>query len=105
MSDGEYYSIHDKMRDLVTGEQKKVIEQPKVNEVDDIRRSLKYILDKLTNMDRFIRSSQFRYGHKIMDGEAYEKEVIKKYLLDMKAGKYQESDLLLLTQDNFKEKE
>ena len=98
----EYYSIHDQMRDLVLDTEKKIVEQPKMNELDDIRKSLKYILDKMTNMDRYIRSSQYRYGGRVMDGESYRQEVIKEFLLDMRSGIYSLEDMEQIAQGNFK---
>jgi len=80
----EYYSIHDQMRDLAMNTEKKIVEQPKANDLDDIRKSLKYILDKMTNMDRFIRSSHFRDGGQILDGEAYRTQVIEKFLTNLR---------------------
>lgn len=112
----EYVSTHDRVKEKAMSEfaetmggakiaPVKVREQPKTTELEDIRRSQKYILDKLSSMDRFLRGSQFRYGHKIMDGEAYKHEVIKQFLQDMRAGKYTQDDIKLLEQDNFTAKE
>lgn len=96
MSDeGEYYSIHDEIRDIAVGDKKKVIELPKINEMDDIRRSLKYILDKITNMDRYIRSSQYKYGNRVLDGEAFKREVIEKFLSDLRDGVASEEEAAL----------
>lgn len=80
----EYYSIHDQMHDMVIGAEKKIIEKAKINELDDIRQSLKYILDKMSSMDRFLRSSNYRYGGRVFDGEQYESEVIKKFLCGLR---------------------
>lgn len=96
----EYYSIHDQMRDLVLETEKKIIEQPKLNELDDIRKSLKYILDKMSSMDRYIRSSQYRYGGTILDGETYKNEVIKQFFIDLKNRKYTDDELKLLSRDD-----
>lgn len=87
----EYFSTHDQVKEIAAQEfaqtmggrrvePVKVYDQQKTTELEDIRRSQKYILDKLSSMDRFLRSTHFRYGNKIMDGDAYEKEVIEKFL-------------------------
>jgi hypothetical protein len=74
-------------------------QQAKTTELEDIRRSQKYILDKLSTMDRFLRGDKFRYGHKIYDGEAYKEQIIREFLQDMRAGKYTDNDLKLLEQN------
>lgn len=102
--ESEYYSIHDQMRDLVQGNEKKIIEKPKLNDLDDIRLSLKYILDKLSTMDRFIRSKNYSYGDRVMDGQKYEGEVIRKFLERIRWGEATSEEKsifkLILSQDS-----
>lgn len=102
MNDEEYYSTHDQCRDQFRSDlaekagkdpnDKKLIEVTSVDKLDDIIRSQKYILDKMTTMDRFIRSAQYQYRGKIMDGESMRKEIIEKFLTDFRNGSASEED-------------
>lgn len=82
MSDGEYYSVKDQLRDEAARRMAKEFglsapQEPKTHKVlmpsefEEIKRSLKWIMDKLRNIEDYIRSVNPRYGRdsRTVDGE------------------------------------
>jgi len=63
--EGEYVSIHDKIRDahqltidsMTGGKTRKLRELtlPEVNDIEQIKKTLEYILERLTALDRYVR--------------------------------------------------
>ncbi len=72
MSDGEYVSLPEKMRDEMLrrtakefgGKHTDIKEYvaPKQSDLDEIKTALKYILEKLTSLDRYVRQTRFKPG-------------------------------------------
>lgn len=100
--DSDYFSIHDeisqKARQLNAMQfghkipEQKSIDKAKEFDLDDIRSALKFILDKLANMDRYIRGSQYRHRGQVIDGESFRQEVIKEFLIGFRDKSSSESD-------------
>jgi uncharacterized protein (DUF924 family) len=92
----EYYSTHDAIKDKVNEVEKKIISIAEKSELDAIKSAIKDILDKLSTMDRFLRCGRYSYRGQTFDGDAYEKEVIRNFLQDMKDKKTTQEDILKL---------
>lgn len=89
MSDGEYVSLPERMRDEMArrtaqefGVKYKEIKEykaPTQNDLDEIRKALKYILERLTSLDRYVREHRFKPGQyeKHQDVERADKKPYK----------------------------
>lgn len=88
----EYYSLHDKIRDKALealGEKQAPIKQiEKEYDLQDVRRALSYILDKLRTIDRYVREDRMRKPV-TLDGEY---DIIRCYFLRLKNGTASEED-------------
>jgi hypothetical protein len=92
----ELVTTIDKVQDKLLGDVKTYSVDEK-NELEAMRRAIEAILTKLRSMDLFMRQGMYRYRGVVMDGEEYQKEIIKEFLQDMRQGKYTNEQLKLLT--------
>ncbi len=95
MSEGEYYSLHDEIRDIAMGAKKKVVEMPKQYDLQDLRMAIKHLMDKVETIDRHIRNAHYARNPQTIDGEAQRKDIITKYLESMRDGTVSEEDKAL----------
>lgn len=93
MSKDEYYSTHKGIQDIQMGKELKLHQMSMQHELDDVRRSLKAILDKLYSMDMYMRRAHYDYKGKTYNGDDFEKAVIKQFLEDVADRRYSPEDL------------
>lgn len=89
MSEPEYLNIHDRIREKALQKSAQVYghshtelkeyEAPKQSDLDEIKQALKYILETLTKLDRYVRDKRYQPG--IYEKNCYEKDT------DYEAGK------------------
>lgn len=107
-NDPEYYSIHQQLADTqrkhaanefgIPNIERKVIEKPLLDPLDDIRASLKYILDQIANINQYIRTQKDRW--RMILSEAEKMEIVKAFFGDVSAGKYSEEKVRLLMDES-----
>ena len=80
MDESEYVSIHDRIRDKALQKSSEIYghphtaikqyESPKQSDLDEIKQALKYILETLTQLDRYVRDKRYKPG--IYEKNCYE---------------------------------
>lgn len=83
---------------------KELAQTSKSDPLEEIRQSLRFMMDKFESLNMVIRQSS-RYGKpkgETVDGEftkEQKEKIIKEFLVDMKQGKYSKEEMLMLTNE------